>query len=61
MSQRVLVTGATGHIGSELVPALQQRKAETPEFQGKLKAHPASIVARPQLFTNVAIPDLCTA
>jgi uncharacterized protein YbjT (DUF2867 family) len=28
MSQRILVTGATGNIGSELVRALQQRKAD---------------------------------
>jgi heme-degrading monooxygenase HmoA len=33
----------------------------TPEFQGSLKAHPASVVARPHLFTKVAVADLCTA
>ncbi|MDW3682766.1 antibiotic biosynthesis monooxygenase family protein [Cupriavidus sp. CV2] len=33
----------------------------TPEFQEKLKAHPASVVARPHLFAKVAVPDLCTA
>ncbi|GAB7551451.1 hypothetical protein NRB_09490 [Novosphingobium sp. 11B] len=32
-----------------------------PAFQEKLKAHPASVVARPHLFTKVAVPDLCTA
>ncbi len=33
----------------------------SPEFQEKLKAHPSSVVARPHLFTKVAIPNLCTA
>ncbi|MBL3960930.1 antibiotic biosynthesis monooxygenase [Burkholderia sp. KCJ3K979] len=33
----------------------------TPEFQERLKAHPASVVARPHLFAKVAVPDLCTA
>ncbi len=33
----------------------------TPERQEKLKAHPASVVARPHLFARVAVPDLCTA
>ncbi|MCO7262348.1 antibiotic biosynthesis monooxygenase family protein [Dickeya zeae] len=33
----------------------------TPEFQESLKAHPVSVVARPHLFTKVAVPDLCTA
>lgn len=33
----------------------------TPEFQEKLKAHPASVVARPHLFTKVGVSDLCTA
>ncbi|WP_372393754.1 antibiotic biosynthesis monooxygenase [Xanthomonas sp. NCPPB 3582] len=31
------------------------------EFQEKLKAHPASLVERPHLFTKVAIANLCTA
>jgi len=33
----------------------------TPEFQEMLKAHPGSVVARPHLFTKIAVPDLCTA
>ncbi|KVL13667.1 antibiotic biosynthesis monooxygenase family protein [Burkholderia sp. MSMB1826] len=33
----------------------------TSEFQEKLKAHPASVIARPHLSTKVAVPDLCTA
>lgn len=33
----------------------------TPEFQESLKAHPASVVARPHLFAKVAVADLCTA
>ncbi len=61
MSERIRATGGTGHIGADRALSLQQRKAETPEFQEKLQAHPASVVARPRLFTNVAIPELCAA
>jgi heme-degrading monooxygenase HmoA len=34
---------------------------KSPEFQEKLRRHPASVVARPHLFTKVAVPNLCTA
>ena len=32
-----------------------------PGFRETLKAHPASMVARPHLFQKVAVPNLCTA
>jgi heme-degrading monooxygenase HmoA len=32
-----------------------------PGFREKVKAHPASMVARPHLFQKVAVPNLCTA
>ena len=32
-----------------------------PGFKEKVKAHPASMVARPHLFQKVAVPNLCTA
>jgi heme-degrading monooxygenase HmoA len=34
---------------------------KNPEFQERLNAHPASVVARPHLFAKVAVPNLCTA
>jgi heme-degrading monooxygenase HmoA len=34
---------------------------KNPEFQERLRAHPASVVARPHLFAKVAVPNLCTA
>jgi len=33
----------------------------TPEFQQRLNAPQAYVVARPHLFAKVAVPDLCTA
>lgn len=32
-----------------------------PDFASALAAYPASAVARPHLFTRVAVPNLCTA
>jgi heme-degrading monooxygenase HmoA len=32
-----------------------------PEFRSALGAYPSSAVARPHLFTKVAVPNLCTA
>lgn len=34
---------------------------QSPEFQEKLKLHPASVTARPQLFRKIAVSNLCVA
>lgn len=41
--------------------AARRNAFRTPELQDGLKAHPASVVARPPCFAKVAVPDLCTA
>ena len=41
--------------------AASRNAFRTPEFQDGLKAHPASVVARPPCFAKVAVPDRCTA
>jgi heme-degrading monooxygenase HmoA len=32
-----------------------------PDFQARLAAYPASVVASPHLFQKVAVPDICVA
>ena len=32
-----------------------------PEFTSKLSAYPSSAIARPHLFTRIAVPNLCAA